>query len=804
MELPFFGSISIHVMCFRMAIKLHLLFADTAEQHIARVEQLMEEKGKLTLSVVQCMPFGPPRIGKTCLKDRLAGEKKPKGEPATVHDGKVVYPEDVCPSTGAAEDITRLVETTFQEQKGKTEWVQLDFEKEVISFVKGLEYVTTEGGTSHPIGQNDPKSEQLGDKSDISKQKQPSEFPKPSPCDPLSTVKNAFKKKNDPAKVEKLLEDSLTIHFTDTGGQPEFQEVLPAVVSGPSLFFLVFSLFSGLKSRYKVWYDSDDNAHESRFTVKEVLLQCLASIACIGTQRRDGGKPKPKVFTVKEVLLQCLANIACIGTQRRDGGKPKFVKPKVFFVGTQRDLLKDPQKKIEEIDKELRSAIEDIPELDDLVEGNQKENMLLFTVDNYAEKDDRFQTIRDAVRKVAMRVKEMYRVTLPVPFAILDFYLRQPTVRSFSGDPVITVKEFKEIAKECNISAEESVDALWTLQHLLGTVRHFPNVDELKDIVITRPQLFFNIITKLITSKFNRGFFSRRVHDQLINQGIITGAELDRLWSQEERQHLTNKQVVALLKHLHIIAPLSSKSRQTTSYLVPCVLQSFSEQDPSKHTNKVTPLLVSFKCRFVPVGVFSGLLAYLLQQIHKDKLLWILQESFRDYAKFSVGYAPFGNISLTIRSTAKFIRFSLHQDEEEKEEKEEGGDFDLSGVCTSVKGTIVTGLNKVATILNYTVSTEPSFGFQCPRDEQNPHFIEYKGANVSQCFTCRKYTPVPPDFKNWFSGKTVLHCTLLTCCDCMYCATVYCATVSFSVFSLCTFTRSLLSFSVFSLCTFTR
>ena len=31
-----------------------------------------------------------------------------------------------------------------------------------------------------------------------------------------------------------------TIYLKDTGGQPEFQELLPALVSGPSLYFLFF------------------------------------------------------------------------------------------------------------------------------------------------------------------------------------------------------------------------------------------------------------------------------------------------------------------------------------------------------------------------------------------------------------------------------------------------------------------------------------------------------------------------------------------------------------------------------------
>ena len=40
--------------------------------------------------------------------------------------------------------------------------------------------------------------------------------------------------------AKKHLENQCTIYFTDTGGQLEFQEVLPAIISGPSIFLLVF------------------------------------------------------------------------------------------------------------------------------------------------------------------------------------------------------------------------------------------------------------------------------------------------------------------------------------------------------------------------------------------------------------------------------------------------------------------------------------------------------------------------------------------------------------------------------------
>ena len=37
--------------------------------------------------------------------------------------------------------------------------------------------------------------------------------------------------------VQALLRNSVAVFYTDTGGQPEFQEILPSLVGGPTFFF---------------------------------------------------------------------------------------------------------------------------------------------------------------------------------------------------------------------------------------------------------------------------------------------------------------------------------------------------------------------------------------------------------------------------------------------------------------------------------------------------------------------------------------------------------------------------------------
>ena len=54
--------------------------------------------------------------------------------------------------------------------------------------------------------------------------------------------------------VKMYISNPQTIYLTDSGRQPEFQELLPALVVGPCVFIIVLPLDKDLKEKYKVKY----------------------------------------------------------------------------------------------------------------------------------------------------------------------------------------------------------------------------------------------------------------------------------------------------------------------------------------------------------------------------------------------------------------------------------------------------------------------------------------------------------------------------------------------------------------------
>ena len=209
----------------------------------------------MPLCIAQCMTVGAPQTGKSSLKRRLLKQTDGLNKSTGVADKPVV--------TAVTAD--------------GTEWTVLDWEDEGAQFLH-----TVDQPPSKMQRENNQLPTPPTDNSDMPentevlqgphfptevplpnlKEKETEEFstiPRTKSC---STDMELNMNQNEPEQssysdfidtildvgsekwiaAKKRLKNQCTIYFTDTGGQLEFQEVLPAIISGPSIFLLVFNL----------------------------------------------------------------------------------------------------------------------------------------------------------------------------------------------------------------------------------------------------------------------------------------------------------------------------------------------------------------------------------------------------------------------------------------------------------------------------------------------------------------------------------------------------------------------------------
>ena len=729
-------------------------------RHLTICDQIMREKGKVLLNAVQCMLSGNPRVGKSTLLARLTGMQlstiHPEGPDTAKELQTVQEAGDTCvsPSTGVLNAVVRVTVKKVTMvvaavlQPGLV-WEQIEFDVEAIALLKSV----TKDRISHsaqikPLALEGATKDESTDKAEMasSSTSTPAEnepqsersvrsglqpffrFGKrrasasststvPGFKAPLDIFKEALKSEKW-GEVEAFLEDSLTIYFTDTGGQPEFQEVLPALIFGPALFFLVFKLIDDLNQRYQVQFVSPSQKsrpYVSSFTVKETLLQSLASIASTCSYAS---------YTSKEMVA---------------------IKPQVVLVATHEDQASEAQ--IRAIQQELKETLEktEYYQQDILVFASEDEPVV--TVNNISSDGRDTDKIRSIVERIAKHPS--FHIEVPLPWLVSSLAFRLLQV------PVISYEQCTSIASECGIDTpEELKEALWFLHHKVGFIRYFESVPELRDVVILDPQLLFDKITELISNTFTFEQVGPHHAHQFREIGIFSLHKIEELsvWSTE---HLSSAKLVKLLEHLHIIAPIRGKSGEVEKYFLPCVLSHASPKTSVREeaSSKVPPLFVTFRCGYCPKGVFSALIVHLMSKYNNGgaKITWRLieDEVSRDRVCFNVDKA-LHTVSITTHCT--------HLEVLVQSETSASADLLQTSpheVCDSIRQCIDEGIVAVSQTLHYNCDSAFHYSFYCthpsctkPRDHLA---VCYDNDPIAmKCSKSRKPCDLPDNCRIWF------------------------------------------------------
>ena len=545
--------------------------------------------------------------------------------------------------------------------------------------------------------------------------------------------------KNPIKTVQSLLDQTFTIYFRDCGGQPEFHEVLPALVPHSTLFFLVFNLCEGLDTQYKVTYKTSNDEvfdpYVSSFTVKQTLLQCLASIGSIGNCS------KPQMNRIKLMFMRLWKRIFKVWLK-----KVKMTISKVIIVGTHKDKLGDA---VEADDKvfQINNGFEnDLKGTDwyfqDMIVRTESGNPIL-GVNTFNQ--CHIKQVKDLVNEVALN--EDYQFEIPASWLVFDFCMQKFEKK------VMSLKECQILSKECKIFlGDEFNAALWFLHNKVGTIRYFKNVPKLHNVVITDPQLLFDIVTDLIVNTFifKKGIRRRSEYDKFRLSGRFTKHHLENCEAVKEKL-LSVEQVIAVLEHLVIIAPVGLNESNEQEYFLPCVLvhASLPSTRLLHNDSDIPPLLITFKCDYTPRGIFSSLIARILVN-SKDKWHLSCEEIFRDQVEF---YLVKTGHNVTITNFFRFLEIVVKTP---------------CGFCTksdeniyfSVQCYISHCLTYVKNQLNYTDSADHFFGFYC-KEHKNSSIEDHPAICNNGCPTytnCSlKGSPksyLLPQEKLWFNGKS--------------------------------------------------
>ena len=427
---------------------------------------------------------GPPRVGKSTTLKRLLGQK--------------VQCDSSSPSTDLAENPIEInldlkdfctkatvIPTTSRQNKWK-HYSTRELAQIFLSRIKNMR----NGSTANAVPGGVPDVDDPG-------------------IEIMAHISDLVDDPNFANIVEDVFEDSATVHITDTGGQPEFHEILPILLRGPALYLVFFSLAQKLDEQCPVSFLSSDvyssYKYVSTYTNAEVLCRLLSHLY--------------------HLQYEADPRLSCVISQS-------------LLLATHSD---SPCESKRSFDEKIRSMINTKALISDSSESQHYETCFI-SLDN-AKCDDK--ELENLQNHLIVKTSCAEPVSLPINWFVFHFLVRskQKQVMKFS--------ECEKLAQECQLNGKEVYEALDYIHHYLGTIL-FYNVENLNNTVICDPGVLLKAVSCLIVSSFHE---LKKVH--LVGGEILEKDLNEIICEKKVHPDIKAKYIINLMKHFKDNGPVS-------------------------------------------------------------------------------------------------------------------------------------------------------------------------------------------------------------------------------------------------------
>ena len=536
----------------------------------------------------------------------------------------------------------------------------------------------------------------------------------------LHMIQDLLKKKGFDA-VRPYLNNKSNLYLSDTGGQIEFQELLPLLVAGCAIFVFVFSLNLDISKPVRVSYRMKGTRGKVRHS--NIYMSSL---------------------TIRESFLQTLASIdSMAGLFQSQTPSVAKHKPYVFVVGTHKDLVMEKHKKkaekiIEAIDAELIALIKEHKYEDLVVFADNVSNRLLFAVDNTCE-NDIFSNIRARVMDL-IHSSEEFHIQFPLSYLLASLDLED------SRDPFIRRKDFARNAKKYGIEKEDIDHLLHFLHSRIGQIRYFP-VKEIKEIIVREPQALFNVVTYLIVQSFLLTADYAKYTE--VQKGIYSFNSFTMDEFMLYSSYLKPEQVIHLLKELRIVAPFLDQKTGIEKYFIPCILNHLTECPKGLNKSIVQPLAITFDCGHCPKGMF-GVLLHCIVTTKSRRLQWNLDINmiFKDQVSFKVG--KYDDV-ITLKFCTTHLEVSCHPVKVSVRDKA----LSMVKICNTVRSMLSSGIEQARVSLRYSPDkTRHDFGLVCSKCGTVHKVLQEGPQHLVGMYSKKGYQDLPESGSYWFGSKS--------------------------------------------------
>ena len=494
------------------------------------------------------------------------------------------------------------------------------------------------------------------------------------------------------------------LYMIDTGGHPEFMEIMPSLIHNSNITVLVVNLAQSLDEYPPIAFYVDGTAFKRPLLSALTIRQVIHQLACTLQAKR----------------------LTYTGSQQS----------KVSIIGTHRNCVKNKLSEIlAAVNKELKNLF--LPAMEDELILYRSRDEIIFPV-NLLNPDDHDKEVLELIRQKIIDADIGEKAEIPVSFFLFEQEAVLYAKEKKGKDRQVMVLSFDEcvqVGARLKMSSEV-VQAALIYFHRHNIFLYFQRV--LPNLVFLSPQVpldFVNAIVALSYKVKSGGLPAVLAkYERFCKEGIMTEEMLcDKSLQLSdcfipgiyEPQH-----AIKLFLHTYTIAQLSteeslSKIRQPpthsgrtgqksstvrkTEYLMMSLLPAIPDeaiQEFLPSSSKVDPLVIHFSNGCVPNGCFGNVTSCLISA-YNWKLCRTEQTSPECLAHNIVKLCdPMLPVTITMVNYIRHLEIHVNMDKVEEK--------DVNTFCLNIHSKLFAAVDKVFDVMRFQrIRVEPAFLCPC-------------------------------------------------------------------------------------------
>ena len=520
------------------------------------------------------------------------------------------------------------------------------------------------------------------------------------------------------------------ILFLDSGGQPQFHEVVAAFSHNVSLVLVFIKLNERLDALVTNAFTDEEG--------KWFTEQC------------------PSLLTNEQMVVQFVHTMMCKPVAGSEGMHTRFM-----VIGTHRDLMHECDETLAQKNERLTSLF--LPALQEHLVMNG--NDIIFAV-NAINPDENDEKCFDLIREKVADLGGAQDVDTPIAFlALLN------DVNKYAEEQrkkVVSMEECQAIAGRLKME-RQSLEAALIFFNQMSVWMYMPSV--LPGVVFVDPQMPLDSINRIVQYSFRVGGGAiaglAPSECRLWKEGVVTSEMLkgEEFHGCFVKGLFEVDDALKLFQKLYIVARLNE-----TEFIMPAMLQTVAEKDMEQYlparSEHVTPLFLHFHMSRIAKGVFCS-----THTCMRSKYGWTT--SYIIVKGKSVPACLFRN-AVRLQHPKESFQITLIHALKHFEVHLDAPQADLPSLCPEIRDMLKDAVDSAASAFRFK-NSRASVAFQCPCSPDDVHTATPNEAHSKLvCTLTQRNIPggLTPAQRVWLGPQTTpgeslpnLNSTLLYFCS---------------------------------------